>query len=130
MNTNEHELRTRADEIIQGIVGAAYEVATVLGAGFLEKVYERALLRELRLRGWMADAQVELPVCYKGVRVGDYTPDLVVEGQIIVELKCVENFSNEHIAQCLNYLKASGLRFALLINFQHPKIEWKRIIWG
>jgi GxxExxY protein len=108
---------------MQGVIGAAYEVANVLGAGFLEKVYERALLRELRLRGWTADSQVRLPVCYKGARVGEYTPDLLVDGQIIVELKCVDCFSNEHMAQSLNYLRASGLKFALLINFQHPKIR-------
>ena len=130
MNTNQHELRTPADEIIQRVIGAAYEVANVLGAGFLEKVYERALLRELGLRGISAAAQIPLPVCYKGHPVGAYAPDLLVERQLIVELKCVDCFSNEHMAQCLNYLRASGLKFALLINFQHPKIEWKRMIWG
>src|SRR5437870_663323 len=117
MNTNEHESRKPVDDIIESVVGAAYEVANVLGAGFLEKVYERALARELRLRGILARTQVALPVQYKGVKVGDYSPDLLVDGQLIVELKCVETFSNEHIAQCLNYLKASGLRFTFMINF-------------
>jgi GxxExxY protein len=69
-------------------------------------------------------------VTYKGVRVGEYQPDLVVEEQVIVELKCVDAFSNEHMAQCLKYLRASGLKLALLINFQRPKVEWKRIILG
>ena len=70
------------------------------------------------------------PVLYKGRTVGDYVADLGVENQLIVELKCVEQFSNEHMAQCINYLKASGFRIALLINFQHPRVKWKRIIYG
>ena len=93
----------------------------MLGSGFLEKVYERALIRELLLRGLNA-------VCYKGQHVGEYAADLVVEEKVIVELKCVEHFANEHLAQCINYLKASGLRVALLINFQKPKVAWKRIL--
>ena len=93
----------------------------MLGSGFLEKVYERALIRELLLRGLNA-------VCYKGQHVGEYAADLVVEEKVIVELKCVEHFANEHLAQCINYLKASGLRVALLINFQKPQVTWKRIL--
>ena len=102
----------------------------MLGAGFLEKVYERALLRELAFRGVSAKAQVSFPVCYKGQYVGEYVADLVVEEKVIVELKCVERFANEHLAQCINYLKASRLRVALLINFQKPKVEWKRVLLG
>jgi GxxExxY protein len=102
----------------------------VLGCGFLEKVYERALLGELAGRGLSARSSVVFPVLYKGQPVGDYIADLVVENQLIVELKCVEQFSNEHMAQCINYLRASRMRIALLINFQHPKVTWKRIIHG
>ena len=80
------------------------------------------------MRGVTAKAQVSFPVCYKGKYVGEYLADLVVEEKVIVELKCVERFANEHLAQCINYLKASGLRVALLINFQRPKVEWKRVI--
>jgi len=69
-------------------------------------------------------------VNYKGQAVGTYLADLVVEDQVVVELKCVDSFSNEHLAKCINYLKASGLRLALLINFQKPKVEWKRIVYG
>ena len=100
----------------------------MLGAGFLEKVYERALVRELALRGVNARAQVSFPVCYKERYVGEYVADLVVEEKVIVELKCVDRLANEHLAQCINYLKASGLPVALLINFQRPKVEWKRIL--
>jgi GxxExxY protein len=64
----------------------------------------------------------------KATRSAIYTADIVVEGQVVVELKCVERLLREHMAQCINYLKASGLRVALLINFQRPRVEWKRIV--
>jgi GxxExxY protein len=115
-------------DLTEAVIGSAFEVANVLGAGFLEKVYERALLRELALRGLSAKAQRSFPVCYKGQYIGEYVADLVVEEKLIVELKCVNRFANEHLAQCINHLKASGLRVALLINFQRPKIEWRRVL--
>ena len=130
MDTDEHGLKAPPDAAIESVLGAAFEVANVLGPGFLEKVYERALLRELTLRGVPAKTQVSIPVSYKGSRVGDYAPDLLVDGRLIVELKCVESLGNDHIAQCINYLKASGVRLALLINFQHAKLEWKRVVFG
>src|SRR6267143_3045552 len=130
MHTNGHEYGIA--EIVEGVadkvIGAAYEVANILGPGFLEKVYERALLRELSLRGMRARSQVSFPVAYKEHYIGEYLADLLVEDQLIVELKCVERFSNEHLAQCINYLKASHLEKALLINFQKPRVEWKRIL--
>jgi GxxExxY protein len=115
-------------ELTEAVIGSAFEVANVLGAGFLEKVYERVLIRELALGGVNAKAQVSFPVCYKGQHVGEYVADLVVEGRLIVELKCVDHLANEHLAQCINYLKASGLHVALLVNFQKPKVEWKRVL--
>lgn len=115
-------------DLTGAVIGSAFEVANMLGAGFLEKVYERALLRELALRGVKAKSQVPYPVSYKGQEIGEYVADLVVEQQLIVELKCVDRLANEHLAQCINYLKASGLHVALLINFQRPKLEWKRIL--
>lgn len=128
MNTNTHEYRPE-DALAEAVIGAAYEVSNALGAGFLEKVYERALARELILRGLDVKSQVSYPISYKGQCVGEYFADLLVENQLLVELKCVDGFLNEHVAQCINYLKASGLRLALLINFQKPKVEWKRIIY-
>ena len=125
MDTDAHGLES---ELTETVIGSAFEIANVLGAGFLEKVYERALIRELALRGVSAKAQVSFPVCYKGKYVGEYLADLVVEEKVIVELKCVDRFANEHLAQCINYLKASSLRVALLINFQRPKVEWKRVL--
>ena len=79
-----------------------------MGAGFLEKLYERALIEELRLRGIPVAAHATFPVAYKGTHIGTYAADLVVDGRLLVEIKCADQLSNEHLAQCINYLKASG----------------------
>jgi GxxExxY protein len=112
------------------VLAAVFEVSNTLGAGFLEKVYERALLRELSLRGIRATAQASFPVTYKGGYVGEYFADLLVEEVFVVELKCVDRLTNEHMAQCLNYLRASGRSLCLLVNFQKPTVEWKRVVLG
>ena len=125
MDTNGHEWESDLTEVV---MGAAFEVANELGAGFLEKVYQRAMIHELALRGVPAKAQVSFPISYKGQYLGEYLADLVVGEKVIVELKCVDRFANEHLAQCINYLKASRLSVALLINFQKPKVEWKRVL--
>jgi GxxExxY protein len=131
MHTNEHESEsTNLDTTAEHIIGAAYEVSNTLGCGFLEKIYERALKKELQLRGLDVQSQQLYRVTYKSHPVGDYTPDLVVNNHVLVELKCADRLANEHTAQCINYLKASGLRLALLINFGRPKVEWKRLIYG
>jgi GxxExxY protein len=118
------------DLLTERVLGAVFEVSNTLGSGFLEKVYERALLRELGLRGIRAAAQASLTVTYKGHSVGEYSADLLVEDVLVVELKCVERLAAEHTAQCLNYLRASGLTLCLLVNFQKPKVEWRRIVHG
>ena len=73
-------------------------------------------------------AQATFPVAYKGKHIGTYAADLVVEDRLLVEVKCADHLANEHLAQCINYLKASELHLALLINFRHPKVEWRRIV--
>jgi GxxExxY protein len=120
--------RASLEALVETVVGAAYEVSNVLGAGFLEKVYQRALMEEIRLRGLSVTAQAPFPVNYKGKPVGTYAADLVVGGRLLVEVKCIEQFSNEHLAQCINYVKASGLHLALLINFRRSRVEWKRVV--
>jgi GxxExxY protein len=120
--------RTALEGLAETVIGAAYEVSNVLGAGFLEKVYARALMQELSLRGVRIVAQAPFPIAYKGKPVGTYAADLVVEDRLLVEVKCAEQFSNEHLAQCINYRKASGLHLALLINFRHSRVEWKRVV--
>ena len=121
---------TFLDSLSETVLNAVFEVSNTLGAGFLEKVYQRALLRELSLRGIRATAEASFAVLYKGHSVGEYFADLLVEDVLVVELKCAERLANEHIAQCLNYLRASGRTVCLLVNFQKPKVEWKRIVLG
>lgn len=96
MNADE---RKYINGLVQTVVGAAYDVSNAPGCGFLEKVYERALLRELALRGIRAQSQVSFSLAYKGQSVGDYCADLLVENKLLVELKCVECFSSEHTAR-------------------------------
>ena len=118
----------RFDSLTEQILQATFEVSNILSCGFLEKVYERALLKEVALQGIRAKTQVSYPVIYKGQCIGEYFADLIVEDKIVLELKCVDHLLNEHTAQCLNYLKASGHKLALLINFQRPKVQLKRIV--
>ena len=115
------------NSLTEAVIGAAYEVSNTLGAGFLQKLYERALLNELALRGIAALTQASYPAFYKGQLIGEFQPDLVVESILIVESKCVDRFAPTHLAQCLSYLQASGLALALLLNFQHPKVECRRV---
>ena len=117
-----------SDNLTERVLGAVFEVANTLGAGFLEKVYERALMRELKLRGISAVSQASFPVIYKGQYVGEYHADILVENELVLEIKCVGHFANEHLAQCLNYLRVSGMSLCMLINFQKPTVEWKRIV--
>jgi GxxExxY protein len=127
MNTDE---RRCPDSLTERVIAAILEVSNTLGAGFLEKVYERALLRELTLRGIQATAQASFAIDYKGQHIGEYYSEILVEGVLVIELKCVERLANEHTAQCLNYLRASGRSVCLLVNFQRPKAEWRRIVNG
>lgn len=105
------------NDITRRIIGCAYKVNGVLGCGFLEKVYEKALAHELRKAGLRVEVQYPTPVHYDGELVGDYVADLLVEGLVLVELKVVRNLDELHHAQCLNYLAATKLIVCLLINF-------------
>ena len=109
------------------INGAIFEVHRTLGEGFLEKVYENALLFELRNLGLQVESQVPVPVFYKGMMVGDYVADLVVEDQVILELKTAEDLTTVHQAQLLNYLRATGKPLGLLINFKGKKAMIRRL---
>jgi GxxExxY protein len=118
----------KLNDVTYAINGAVFEVNNILGPGFLEKVYENALLVELKKRGLNAKSQVPITVNYKGEVVGDYITDLLVEDKVIVELKTVENLEKAHEAQLLNYLKATGLHVGLLVNFKRKKADIKRMV--
>jgi GxxExxY protein len=110
-------------------LGAAFEVYNELGSGFLESVYQAALLRELGLRGLACKAQAPIEVRYKAVPVGVYYADVLVAGKVICELKTVETLAPIHEAQLLHYLKATGIRVGLLINFGGRRCEYKRMVY-
>ena len=110
------------------IIAAVYEVHTVLGYGFLESVYLKALVIELRSRGLKAETQKEIRVRYKNEEVGSYYADIIVNDEIILELKAVENLTKAHEAQLLNYLKGTGLKLGFLINFGKDKAIYKRMV--
>jgi GxxExxY protein len=96
------EERAVLEALVETVVGAAYEVSNVLGAGFVEKVYERALLEELKIRNLPTTTQAPFTVMYKERHVGVYTADLVVADRLLIEVKCVDQFTTEHLAQCIN----------------------------
>jgi GxxExxY protein len=112
--------------VTEQIIGAAFEVHKVLGYGFLEKVYQRAMQVELGLRNQRADPEAEIRVVYKGEEVGYYKADLFVERCVIVELKVAANYNSADEAQLLNELRATGIKVGLLINFGRTKVEFKR----
>jgi GxxExxY protein len=116
------------NDVTYAINGAVFEVNRILGPGFLEKVYENALLVQLKRRGLKAESQVPIKVFYKENAVGEYIAEIFVEKKVIVELKTVEKLDKIHEAQLLNYLKATGIQVGLLINFHHPKVEIKRMV--
>ena len=126
MNADERRL----DEITDKVIGCAFVVSNILGAGFVEKVYENALAHELRSTGLAVAQQYAIAVRYKDFIVGEYVADLLVANEILVELKAVRALDEIHAAQCMNYLKATGLRVCLLFNFGKPRVEVRRIVFG
>jgi GxxExxY protein len=118
------------DSLTKKIIGCAYSVSNELGAGFLEKAYENAMAFELRNAGLETAQQVPFKVRYKNVIVGDYCADLIVANQVLIEIKSTKAFDKSHMAQCINYLTASGLHLALLINFGNSRVEVRRVAKG
>ena len=116
-------------DLVYEINKCVFEVYRVLGHGFLEKVYERALLKELKAKGLKAQAQVPIQVHYKGEIVGDFYADLIVEDKVIIELKAQENLSKAYDVQLINYLKATKIQVGLLVNFTYPKATVKRFVF-
>jgi len=116
------------EELSRKIIGAAVEVHRELGPGFLENIYEEALKLDLKEHGLRFECQKEIQIEYLGVVVGLHRLDLVIENEIIVELKAVKELADIHFAQLRSYLKATGLKIGLLLNFAKPTLEIKRIV--
>jgi len=116
------------EEVTKEIIGAAFEVQRELGYGFLEKVYKNAMVEELQRRGTHAVPEYPIKVYYKGVLVGDYQADLLVADKVIVEIKVEKEYNPKHEAQLLHYLKATGIRVGILLNFGEKKCEYKRLV--
>jgi GxxExxY protein len=112
------------------IMAAVFEVHKELGPGFLESVYKKALVLELTNRGMKLGSEKAFDLTYKGKKVGTHRLDLVVEDKIVLELKTVERFAPHHTAQLLSYLKASGYRLGILVNFSKVKVESRRVGMG
>jgi GxxExxY protein len=125
MNTD--KALTGRTDLTEAVIGAAFAVSNSLGCGFLEKVYENALAIELRRRGFGVRQQAPMEVRYRDEIVGLYSADLVVDEQVVVELKAVKALDHVHRAQCMNYLRASGIRTGLVINFGLPRLDVLRV---
>ena len=115
-------------ELTAKILEACFEVSNELGVGYIESVYEKALQVALLQKGVAVERQIPLNVSFRGVMVGDFSADMIVEGKVLLELKAVDAFSNRHFAQLLNYLRATGCRTGLILNFGTPQLGIKRMM--
>ncbi len=119
----------RHSELTETIIGTFYEVYNELGHGFLESVFENSMAIALRAKGFDALQQIAIPVHFRGILVGDFQADILVNRVVLLELKAVRSIDPAHIAQLLNYLKATEIEVGLLLNFG-PKPEFKRVVFG
>lgn len=125
MNTN---IQLDKEELVYRIVGCSMEVLNEIGHGLREKTYERVLCREFDLQGVSYSQQAVFPVEYKGVKIDEYIPDVVVETRVVVDTKRIDGIGPDEIGKMLNYLKITKLKVGLIINFKHAKLEWKRVV--
>ena len=126
MNANQTTVLHK--ELSFEIVGAAMEVLNTLGHGLNEKVYENALVAELRSRGIRVEQQKRLSVVYKNILVGEYVPDLLVDEKVILDTKVIEAISDAEVGQVMNYLRIAKLELGILLNFRRPKLEYRRVV--
>lgn len=124
---NDEENNLPYFELTRTILGGCFEVMKELGPGFQERIYKNALLITLRQKGLLVETEQPFEVSYRGIIIGRYSADLVVDKTVIIELKCCDNLIREHQAQLFNYLRVSQLPVGMLVNFQHRKLEYKRL---
>jgi GxxExxY protein len=115
-------------ELSYSIIAAAMEVLNTLGCGFLEKLYENALVVEFKSRGIKVDQQRRFAVEHKNTVVGDYIPDLLVDDKVVVDTQVIDAITDVQVAQMINYLAITGLTLGIIINFKHPKLEYRRVV--
>ena len=115
-------------DITSEILNIAFEVHKTIGTGFVESVYLRSMIVEFGLRKIEADSEIELPIYYKGIRVGSRRADLLIKKKVIVELKAITELNDIHLAQAINYLEAFNLEVGLLINFGSKSLQYKRVM--
>ena len=133
MNANRHEADTEETKLVlkhevYEIVGCALEVLKGVGHGLHEKIYENALAVEFKLRGIAFDQQRRFDVLYKTVQVGEFIPDLITYGAMVVDTKVIDRITDHERGQMLNYLRLKKLRVGLILNFKHPRLEWERVV--
>lgn len=129
MDTNGHESNQLLHkELVYSIVGCAIEVLNEVGHGLHEKPYENALVVEFKLRNIVFEQQRRFDVRYKNVSVGEFVPDLIAGGAVVVDTKVIDRITDVERGQMLNYLRITRLRVGLIINFKRPKLEWERIV--
>jgi GxxExxY protein len=126
MNTNKSELLLLKNEVFQ-VVGCAIEVLNTLGHGLLEKPYENALVVEFGLRKVPFRQQPSFDVVYKGQKIGVFVPDLIAFDTVVVDTKVIDRITDHERGLMLNYLRITGLRVGVILNFKHPKLQWERI---
>jgi GxxExxY protein len=129
MNTDGHKYDGPEAALTYEIVGCAMEVLNELGHGLHEKPYENALIVELRLRSHAFHQQRRFEISYKGTPIGEYIPDLIVAERVVVDAKVIDHIGDLERGQMLNYLRITGLRVGLIVNFKRPKLEWERIVF-
>jgi GxxExxY protein len=128
MDTDAHRYDGAHAQLTFAIIGCAMEVLNEVTSGLHEKPYENALIVEFGLRGIQVSQQRSFPITYKGVRVGEYVPDMIVDGAVVVDAKVIDRITDHERGQMLNYLRFTGLRVGLILNFKRAKLEWERII--
>lgn len=122
-------MKKQREAVSKRVIGCGYEVSNELGAGFFKAVYENALCLEFERQGLSFERQKHLEVRYKGRVVGHYVADFILEKRLLLELKALSALTNEHDAQVMNYLRATGLKVGLLLNFGTPRLGVRRLVW-